>query len=365
VKKVVALAAGGTGGHVFPAIAVADALRDLGLTPILLTDARGKTYTREVGDMEVMALPAAQLRKSVGGMAKASLTIGRAFVSARRILRRSDARCLVGFGGYPSFAPALAARSLGLPLILHEQATRLSLANRMLLRFASTLATSFESVAGAEKIAAEKIVQTGNPVRSAFRSMARHPYPRLGPDDAIKLLVIAGSQGSQAFDEAVPEAILSLPSDLLRRLRLTIQYRGEDAEEVARRLAAQGVAANVRAFHGNMPDEIGSASLILCRAGASFAAEVLTVGRPAIYVPIPGGGSAVEQASNAQTLERLGAGWFLAQSDMRARLPQLLRELLLAPERLATAAAIAATLGDADAAAKLAALIQATIHSAP
>jgi UDP-N-acetylglucosamine--N-acetylmuramyl-(pentapeptide) pyrophosphoryl-undecaprenol N-acetylglucosamine transferase len=360
VGKVVALAAGGTGGHVFPALAVAEELRGLGIASVLLTDTRGRAYTRAAKDVEVVELPAAPLRKSAGGMAKAMLTIARAFLSARRILRKSGACCLVGFGGYPSFAPALAARSLGLPVILHEQATRLSLANRMLLRFASTLATSFPSVDGADKIAAGKIVQTGNPIRSAFRAMARCPYPPIGTEDPIRLLVIAGSQGSQAFDTAVPDAVLGLPPDILRRLSLTLQYRGADADGVAQRLSAQGVTANIRAFHDNMPDEIRAASLIVCRAGASFAAEVLTVGRPAIYVPIPGGGSALEQASNAQTLERLGAGWFLAQADMAARLPGMLGELLGAPERLSAAAAAAASLGDPDGAAKLAALIRST-----
>src|SRR5690606_21438312 len=152
-----------------------------------------------------------------------------------------------GFGGYPSFAPAVAAKSLKLPLLLHEQATRLSMANRRLLGSAAALATSFPRVSGTDGFDPARITETGNPVRAEILA-ARGDYPALAADAPIDLLVVGGSQGARVFGEVVPPALLALPPEVRARLRVALQYKGDDAGAIAARLREAGITADVRPF---------------------------------------------------------------------------------------------------------------------
>ncbi|HEX2559739.1 UDP-N-acetylglucosamine--N-acetylmuramyl-(pentapeptide) pyrophosphoryl-undecaprenol N-acetylglucosamine transferase, partial [Phenylobacterium sp.] len=207
--KAAALAAGGTGGHLFPAQALASELRRRGWQVTLLTDARGAAFAgRACGD--TVAVPASQLGGGAAGKARAAAVIATATWKARRILRERRARGLVGFGGYPSFAPALAAKSLGLPLLLHEQATKFSLANQKLLGAATRVALSFPIEHRGPDAA--KFVLTGPPVRPEIAAAAGAPYPPLG--GPIRLLVVGGSQAAAVFGEQIPPALLQLSNTL-------------------------------------------------------------------------------------------------------------------------------------------------------
>ena len=350
----IALAAGGTGGHLFPAEALARELMARGYPVVIHTERRGAAYAAALEGIEHVVLPARSLAGGMVGKLKAALTIGRAAVQARADLRRRGAVLMVGFGGYPSFAPALAAKSLGLPLLLHEQATRMSLANRRLLRLADGVATSFPEVAGLDGFDPAKVWQTGNPVRRSILE-ARAGYPPFGEGGPLRLLVVGGSQSAQVFGEVVPPALLALDPAVRRRLQVSLQYKGDDAGEIGARLVLAGIDADVRPFFDDMGERLRDAHLLIARAGATTAADLLAVGRPAIFVPIPHGGSREEQRRNAETLAAAGVGWCVPEPELTPdALAALLTDLFASPTRLPGAARAAAALGKPDAAALLA-----------
>ena len=352
--RVIALAAGGTGGHLFPAEALARELMVRGHQVVIHTERRGAGYASALEGIEHVVLPARSLAGGIAGKLKAALVIGRAALQARRDLRRRGAALMVGFGGYPSFAPALAAKSMGLPLLLHEQATRLSMANRQLLRMADGVATSFADVAGLEGFDAAKVFETGNPVRRSILD-ARGDYPPFGDGEPLRLLVVGGSQSAAVFGEVVPPALLALDEGIRRRLQLSLQYRGDDADAIAARLAEAGIEAEVRAFFDDMGERLRDAHLLIARAGATTAADLLVVGRPAIFVPIPHGGSRAEQRRNADTLAEAGVGWCMPEPELTPEsLTGLLAGLFASPTALPDAARAAAALGKPEAASLLA-----------
>ncbi|NZA25052.1 UDP-N-acetylglucosamine--N-acetylmuramyl-(pentapeptide) pyrophosphoryl-undecaprenol N-acetylglucosamine transferase [Luteimonas sp. SJ-92] len=354
----IALAAGGTGGHLFPAEALARELIARGHCAVIYTERRGAAYTQALQGLDHVVLPARSLAGGPVGKLAAAWTIARATWRARRDLGRRGAALMVGFGGYPSFAPALAAKSLGLPLLLHEQATRLSLANRKLLRFASGVATSFPRIDGAEGFDPARIVETGNPVRRAILD-ARAPYPEIADAGPLQLLVVGGSQSARVFGEVVPPALLALPDSLRARLRLALQYKGDDAETIAVRLGGAGVQAEIRPFFDDMGVRLRAAHLVIARAGATTAADLLAVGRPAVFVPIPHGGSRLEQRRNAEALAEAGVGWCVSEPSLTAAsLAALLGDLFAAPQRLQRAAQAAADLGRPRAAQALADVVE-------
>lgn len=354
----IALAAGGTGGHLFPAEALARELMARGHRAVLYTEARGAQYARALDGIDHVVLPARSLAGGIAGKSAAALVIARATLRARADMKRRGARLVVGFGGYPSFAPALAGRSLGLPLLLHEQATRLSLANRQLLRIASGVASSFPDVQGVEGFDPVRVTVTGNPVRRAILD-ARAPYPVFDTAAPLRLLVVGGSQGARVFGEVVPAALHALPDALRRRIHLSLQHRGEDAEAIAARLREAGTSAELRPFFDDMGARLAAAHLVVTRAGASTAADLLTVGRPAIFVPIPHGGSREEQRRNARTLAEAGMGWWTDEAGFSAEwLANELQRLFASPDALPRAAAAAAAMAQPRAAANLADLVE-------
>ena len=356
-RAAIGLAAGGTGGHLFPAEALARELQARGHPVVVYTEARGARFTQALEGLPHVVLPARSLAGGIAGKLAAATVIARATLAARIDMRRRGVALVAGFGGYPSFAPALAAKSLGLPLLLHEQGSRLSLANRQLLRFADRLATSFDAIDGVDAGAQGKLAATGNPVRASILEAARAPYPPLAADAPLRLLVVGGSQGAAVFGRVVPPALASLPAALRSRLQVALQYRGDDAGAVEATLRDAGIAVELRPFFDDMAARLRDAHLVLTRAGATTIADLLVVGRPAIVVPIPQGGSRAEQLGNAEALEARGAGWCMREDTggfSADALAARVGELFAAPARLADAAAASARLGRPDAAARLA-----------
>lgn len=355
-SRTIGLAAGGTGGHLFPAEALARELLARGHQVVIYTERRGAAYTKALEGLPYVVLPARSLAGGLIGKLAAALTIARAAWQARRDMKRRGVALVAGFGGYPSFAPALAAKIRSLPLLLHEQATQLSMANRHLLRFADALAISFPRVSGADGFNAAHIVETGNPVRRDILA-ARAPYPALSVETPLHLLVVGGSQSARVFGETVPPALLALPEQIRRRLHLSLQHKGEDTDAgvIASRLREAGVEATIRPFFEDMGARLAQAHLIITRAGASTAADLLTVGRPAIFVPIPQGGSREEQRRNAETMAAAGAGWCVMEPDLSVEaLAALLADLFTSDTKLPQAAAAASTMARPQAAANLA-----------
>ncbi len=353
----IALAAGGTGGHVFPAVALGEALARRGHRVLVLTDARGGAFETADAPWTVRRVRAASPnRPGLGAKLSAVARLGLGLLDARRALREWGADAAVGFGGYASVPAALAAASLGLPVVLHEQNAVLGRANRWLAGRAKAVALSLEPTAGLEGRAAA-ISYTGNPVRAAILERRGAPWREPAPGEPVELLVFGGSLGARALSDTVPAAVAALAPDLRDRLRAVQQCRPEDVERV--RAAWRGLArpAEVRSFLDDMPDRLAAAHLAIARAGASTVAELATVGRPAILVPYP---HAMDdhQSRNAAVLEAAGAAWVLPEASLSPEvLARLLDALLRDPARLAAAAAAARALGRPDAAERLADLV--------
>jgi UDP-N-acetylglucosamine--N-acetylmuramyl-(pentapeptide) pyrophosphoryl-undecaprenol N-acetylglucosamine transferase len=355
----IVVAAGGTGGHFFPAEALAAEFLSRGHRIVLMTDARsGGLSSAMFSGLETYVLSGAGLAgrgawrgiKAVGSMAAG-------VVQARGILGRIDAGCVVGFGGYPSVAPVLGARLVVRrpAVILHEQNAVLGRANRFLARRADLVGLGFENTEGVP--AGIRTEVTGNPVRPAIGALAHTSY--VAANDRIKLLVLGGSLGARVFSDIVPAALRALPDSLRARIVVVQQTRLEDIERVRAAYAADGVAAELSPFFPNVAARLVAAHLVIARAGASTVAELTVAGRPSILVPLPG---AIDdhQSANARALAQAGGAWVVPQPRFTAAsLAERLAALLADPVTLVGMAVAARTQARADAAARLADLVEA------
>ncbi|CAO3422503.1 undecaprenyldiphospho-muramoylpentapeptide beta-N-acetylglucosaminyltransferase [Azospirillum doebereinerae] len=353
--KVIVLAAGGTGGHIFPAEALARELLARGRAVALVTDRRGHAFGDSLPEVPVHRIRAASPGSGILGKAKAALQMGLGLLEARALLRRLGPAAVVGFGGYPSVPTVYAAAHAKIPALLHEQNAVLGRANRMLIAGAERLAVAFTGVTRIDEAGRAKIVRTGNPVRPAVAAHRAAPYAAPAEGGPVHLLVMGGSQGARIFSEMVPQALARLPESLRARIHLSQQCRPEDLEAARHALAPLGLGGlELQSFFRDVPDRLAGCHLAVTRAGASTIAELTCVGRPAILVPYPHA-TDDHQTANARQLAEAGAAWLVAQPDFTAEaLAGRLAGLLAEPAALAAAAAAAHRWGSADAAASLA-----------
>ncbi len=358
--KPVVIAAGGTGGHFFPAEALAATLIERGHRIALIADARsGGLRSKVLAGRETFTVKGAGIagRGALRGSG-AALALAVGVAQARRLLARLDAAIVVGFGGYPSVAPVLGTRLLPArqrpPVILHEQNAVLGRANRFLARHATALALSFEQTGRVP--ATTRTVTTGNPIRPAIGALESVPYAP--PDRTIRLFVFGGSLGARVLSDVVPPAIRALPESLRARISVVQQCRSEDLERVRRAYAEGGIDAELWAFFPDIAERLAAAHLVIARAGASTIAELAVAGRPAVLVPLP---TAIDdhQSANARALARAGAAWVMPQKQLtEAALSAQLLSILAGDGVLAGAAAAARTEARPDAAARLADLVE-------
>lgn len=336
--KTVVLAAGGTGGHIFPAQALAEELLDQGVRVVLITDKRFEKYTSAFREVDIRIIRSGSMS---GGIIRKVLNLGNILLGvlqARRTLKQLQPVAVVGFGGYPSFPTMVAATSLKLYTLIHEQNSVLGRANRVLASRVSRIAASFTYTSHVPEEAQDKLVFTGNPVRTGIRALHDVPYPVATEDGKINLLIMGGSQGATVFSKIVPEAIRLLPQSLRNRLRLDQQCRPADLTEVREKYAEMNVNANCAVFFNDVPSRLASAHLVIGRSGASTVAELLVAGRPAILVPYP---RAMDdhQRYNANTVEDAGGGWLMPEEGFTAEaLSDKLEQFLSLPATLAEAA---------------------------
>jgi UDP-N-acetylglucosamine--N-acetylmuramyl-(pentapeptide) pyrophosphoryl-undecaprenol N-acetylglucosamine transferase len=358
VSPVYVLAAGGTGGHLFPAEAVARLLVESGSTVHLLTDRRADSFAAAVPGVTIDRVRAGRfgggpLHAAYG---LAELAVG--IVQARRLLRRLMPAAVAGFGGYPSVPTMLASAQLGIPTLIHEQNAVFGRANRLLAPRARRIATGFPETTGLRSADRDRAIHTGNPVRPAIRAAGAAGYTPPKPGGPIELLVTGGSQGARFFSEIMPAALVLLPAELRARLRLSQQARPEDRAGLTAEIAKLGVAAEIETFFGDIPERLNRAHLVVCRAGASTVAELAAAGRPAILVPYP---HAMDdhQNANAYQFAHVGSGWVLPQIELTpAILADRLTALFANPTALGNAAAAARRFARDDAGEHLAALVQ-------
>ena len=352
--KTFVLIAGGTGGHLFPAMALAQELIRRGHAVELMTDHRVESYGADFPARRIHIVPAATPSgrnplKLIG----AGLTIVRGIGTAWNVLRKLRPDAVIGFGGYPTFPPFIAANLRGIPGVLHEQNAVMGRANRALARFADVLAMSFPETRFAENQTLDKVV-TGNPVRDRVRPLAGKPYPALDQKGAIRLVVTGGSQGARALSDLVPAAIALLPDDLRHRLHILQQARAEDIERVAESYRQSRTSVELASFVSDLPERIADAHLVIGRAGASTITELCVIGRPAILIPLPGALDS-DQKHNARFMEQGGGGWVAEQATLSPQsLATRLIDLLSDPDQLKRAAQAAAALGKPSAVERLA-----------
>lgn len=356
-----ALAAGGTGGHLFPAEALARLLVAGGAAVHLATDRRADAFAASVPGVTIDLVRAAQLGGGPLHTAYGLAELALGMMQARRLLRRLAPTAVVGFGGYPSVPTMLAAAQLGLPTLIHEQNAVFGRANRLLAPRARRIATGFAAVHGLRPKDRQRAIHTGNPVRREIQAVGAAPYAP--PQATIELLVTGGSQGARVFAEIVPAALALLPAAVRVRLRVSQQARPEDVDAVIEQYRSCGIVADIESFFTDMPKRLRRAHLVVCRAGASTIAELGAAGRPAILVPYP---YAMDdhQTVNAGELAGAGGGWSIPQGDFTApALADRLAGLFADPAALAAAAAAARAFARDDAADRLAALLRSLADS--
>lgn len=338
-SKLIVLATGGTGGHVFPAEALAEVLLAGGQRVVLVTDKRFANF--KTGVLSRVATHTIRTGTAAGYLwNKIFGVLGMMAGTAQAwlLLRRLKPDVVVGFGGYPSFPTVFAASKLGIPTLIHEQNSVLGRANRLLAGGVDYIATSFPATLAMEEKNKEKIVVTGNPVRASIKILRNLPYSGIMQDGKVNILVTGGSQGAAIFSQVVPEAIAALPANLRSRIRVDQQCREADIEATRAAYAALNINADIAPFFVDLPTRLAGAHLVIARSGASTVFELAVAGRPAILVPLP---TSMDnhQYYNANAFEDAGGGWVMNQNGFTAEsLAARLEAFITSPDTLAKAA---------------------------
>lgn len=350
--RTILLAAGGTGGHLFPAEALAHELIARGFKVHLATDERAKRFVEGFPATQIHIIPSATpSAKNPFKLARALWVLWRGIRASRVVLNQIRPAAVVGFGGYPTVPPVLAADGMGIAILIHDANAVMGRANRMLARRAKLVAMGFDNTAGGGRT---EVVVTGNPVRPEVLEAARKPYPERTTRAPFNLLIFGGSQGAQFFADALPEAVSFLDPPNRSLLRIVQQARPEDVDRVTAHYAEVGIRAEVAPFFTDMARRIAAAHFVISRAGASTVSELAVIGRPAILVPYP---HALDhdQALNARAMAQAKGAEVVAQGEMNSEwLARRLRAALANPKGLAQMAQNAKKTGRPDATSMLA-----------
>lgn len=357
-KPLIILTAGGTGGHVYPAEALAEELARRGYRLLLVTDRRGlNNYRGKLGEIPNIAVSAgAMMGKSKWFKLKSLIKTGIGVLQAMAVILKNKPACVVGFGGYASFPCAMAAILLGVDLIIHEQNSVMSRTNRFLAKYATGVATSFRKTKYAPT--GRKTVLTGMPIRRSIADLNGKPRPKAGKNLPFNILVIGGSQGAKIFAEVVPAAVNALTPTQQKKISITQQCRQEDIETVRRAYADSACRATVEHFFDNMPELYAENHLIISRAGASSVSEIAAVGITPLLVPLPTAADD-HQTANAAEIKAVKGGFVVDQNNFTpSTLAVLLNDLLTHPEMLQDMSANVSRTAITDAATRLADMLE-------
>ena len=365
-RPLVLVAAGGTGGHLFPAEALGAALNERDIRVALATDSRAARYGGHFPADRVHVIPSATVRgRDPFLLARTAGTLAFGLARAYALLGRLKPAIVVGFGGYPTVPPVLAATLRKIPTLIHEQNGVMGRANRLLAPRVQAIATGFAGVTDHDAALKAKTVCTGNPVRPAVVAAAAMPYDPPSAGGAFRLLVFGGSQGARVMSEIVPPAVARLEPRLQMRLKIVQQARAEDAARVKGLYGGLNVAAEVAPFFADLPARIAQSHLVVSRSGASTVAELAAIGRPAILVPLPHALDQ-DQNANAMVLEKAGGAIRLPQAEFSPdRLAAEIAALAGDPAQLSAMAKGAKSVGVLDAAGRLADLVLRTAGHRP
>ena len=357
-SKVCVVAAGGTGGHMFPAEALARELAQRGWRVVLATDQRGEQYAAQFPAEEKLYLDTATGSGPVA-LLKAGVAIARGVFQARKAFKRLDAAVVVGFGGYPSAPALVAAITAGKPTLIHEQNAVLGRTNRLLAPYVGRVASSFPTLKRAPASLKAEVV--GSPVRAEIRALFDRAYEAPEADGPIQVLVTGGSQGARILSETTPRALAALPEPLRARLRVQQQSRPETLEAARQIYLEAGIQAEVAPFFRDMAARLSQAHLVVGRAGASTCAELAVAALPSVLIPLKIA-TDDHQTLNARALTDVGAAVVIPEDEVTVEsLTAAIQPLLADPARLAAMSAAAKSVAIPDAAKRLADLVEAAV----
>jgi len=352
------LAAGGTGGHMVPAAALAAELAERGHHVALVSDDRGVRFPGLFDGVETHVLPAGRLGGGPLGYIRAAGKILAGRSMALRLYKELQPSAVIGFGGYPALPALLAAFGAGVPTIIHEQNAVLGRVNRFVANRVDAIATSYDQVDRLKPGWQAKTHLVGNPVREAVLALRSRPYPLIEEDGIFRVLVTGGSQGATVLSQVVPDGLALLPVHFRRRLQVTHQARVEDIETVRGKYQAHGIPADVSTYITDMADALAWSHIVIARAGASTIAELTAAGRPAILVPLPTS-TDDHQTANAREISTAGGARTIQQKAFTAaELAKQIQKLGLDTQGLENAAARARSVGRPNATRDLADLVE-------
>lgn len=354
----IAISAGGTGGHVFPGLSLAEELRKRGHEVVLVTDQRGEKLTKDFSGPRLVVQAKSPSKKNPLKLAGAVFGLLTATAQARKFLKRHEVAVVAGFGGYPSFPALLAGKTLGLPLILHEQNAVLGRANRLFAPWAARIASGFDRLERLKPEYESLHVVTGNPVRKEILAIKAVP----AKTGEARLLMLGGSLGARILSDTLPAAIALLPGELKSRLVVTAQMTADRIEGARNALAREGVQTELATFFPDVADKLARADLVIARAGASSVAEIAACGLPAIFVPLK---IAMDdhQTANAKVLANVGAADIVAEEKLTPeRIAALISARFADKKGLAKRGSLAKTAAKQDAASQLAQLVEAELE---
>lgn len=352
------LAAGGTGGHLIPAFALAVELERRGHHVALITDDRGSRLPGKPHSLVAHILPAGRLGKNPLHWPKGIEAILEGKRMALRLFDSFQPSAVIGFGGYPAFPALWAATSAGIPSVIHEQNAVLGRVNRFLAGRVNAIATSYRQVERLKPKHAHKVHLIGNPVRAEVLALREQPVPAFSEDGLLRVLVTGGSQGAGILSQVVPDGLAMLPTALRNRLQVTQQCRPEDIEAVRDRYASHEIPAELGTYFENMAERLADAHLFIGRAGASTVAELTAVGRPAILVPLPIATDDHQAFNTAEICAAGGARMIRQDRFTGAELAKQIQAIAMNPQTLATAAHAAWNCGYPNAVSDLADLVE-------
>ncbi|MEZ5870666.1 MAG: undecaprenyldiphospho-muramoylpentapeptide beta-N-acetylglucosaminyltransferase [Nitratireductor sp.] len=349
-QKTFLLCAGGTGGHLFPAEALAHELIARGHVVHLATDDRAERYAGEFPTSGIHVIPSATIgSKNPVALMRTAKRLLSGYLQARKLIGKIKPAAVAGFGGYPTLPPMFAARHQGVPTLIHDANAVMGRANRLLAGKVKLVAMGFEGVARDQRV-----IVTGNPVRLPVLEAAKVPYPVRKTDEPFNLLVFGGSQGAHFFSQLLPQALALLTQEEKAVLRLTCQARQEDIGRLESLLTGHGISTRIAPFFTDMPAQIAKAHLVVSRGGASTVSELAVIGRPAVLVPFP---HALDhdQALNGRAMAEAEGARIIIQSDLSpGKMADILKSAIKDPEGLALQAKNAKKTGVPDAASRLA-----------
>ncbi|MGB7335139.1 MAG: undecaprenyldiphospho-muramoylpentapeptide beta-N-acetylglucosaminyltransferase [Salaquimonas sp.] len=353
------LAAGGTGGHLFPAEALAHILRSRGYKIVLATDVRGNRFADHFpADKKSVISSATIASKNPIAILKALNALYQGYKQSSQLIKDLKPLAAIGFGGYPTLPPILAASRNGIPCLVHEQNAILGRANKMLASRMKAVAVGFPQVGEVPQV---PVIETGNPIRPNVEAVLNTPYPERSRDDPFRLVIFGGSQGARFFSEILPEGVKGLSAKQRSRLSILQQAREEDKDALVRVFDEMGVKAEIAPFFGDLPNEISKAHFVIARAGAGSVTEIAVIGRPSLLIPLPGSLDG-DQAANADAMKKANGGLVLRQAELTgSKLAEILQTAMDNPGEMKKMALAAKTTGTPDAAKRLADCVECVI----